>query len=165
VHGRNFNGTEGIDRLVYLDDIICFSATMEEHVQKLEAIFARLDQAKFRILPEKCVSAADTVDYLGHVCTPFGIRPDPNKIKAIRSYPVPKTVRDVRAFIGLAGYYRRHVRNFAEIARKVLSTEPLLIHPDFSQPFSVDCDAATKAVGAVLSQLRNGEERPIAYCS
>jgi hypothetical protein len=91
----------------------------------------------------------------------------------------------------LAGYCRRHVRNFAEIAKpltqltkkevpfnwtdeqqeafdklkQILSTELLLIYPDFSQPFIVACDASTKAVGAVLSQMRNGEERPIAYCS
>jgi hypothetical protein len=184
-------GLKGIDCSVYLDDIVCFSATMEEHAQKLEAIFKRLEEANFKIQPGKCVFATDTVEYLGHICTPFGIRPDPKKVKAIEQYPVPKTVRDVRAFIGLAGYYRRHVRNFAEIARpltsltkkdvpfewttehqqafdklkEILSTEPLLMYPDFFQPFIVACDASTRAVGAVLSQLRNGEERPIAYCS
>jgi hypothetical protein len=114
-------GLKGIDCLVYLHDIICFSATMEEHAQKLEAIFARLDQANFKIQPEKCVFATDTVEYLGHVCTPLGIWPDPNKIKAIQSFPVPKTVGDVRAFIGLAGHYRRHVRNFAEITRSLFN--------------------------------------------
>jgi hypothetical protein len=109
-------GLKGIDCLVYLDDIICFSATIEEHVQKLDFIFKRLEQANFKIQPEKCVFATDTVEYLGHICTPSGIRPDPNKVKAIKQYPIPKTVRDIRAFIGLARYYRRHVRNFSEIA-------------------------------------------------
>jgi hypothetical protein len=149
---------KGIDCLVYLDDIICFSATIEEHAEKLQTIFERLEQASFKIQPEKCVFATDTVEYLGHICTPQGIRPDPKKIKAIEEYPVPKTVRDIRAFIGLAGYYR-HVQNFAELAqpltnltkkevpfewtevhqksfeelKRILSTEPLLIYPDFLQ--------------------------------
>jgi len=184
-------GLKGIDCLVYLDDIICFSATMEEHGQKLQTIFERLEQANFKIQPEKCVFATDTVEYLGHICTPLGIRPDPKKVRAIEEYPVPKTVRDIRAFVGLAGYYRRHVPNFAGLAKplttltkkdvpfvwthecqqafdelkRILSTEPLLIYPDFSQSYIVACDASTKAIGAVLSQLRNGEERPIAYCS
>ena len=184
-------GLKGIDCLVYLDDIICFSVTMEEHARKLHTIFERLEQANFKIQPEKCVFATDTVEYLGHICTPLGIRPDPKKIRAIALYPVPKTVKDIRAFIGLAGYYRRHVPNFAGLAKplttltkkdvpfvwthecqqafeelkRILSTEPLLIYPDFLQPFIVACDTSTKAVGAVLSQLRSGEERPIAYCS
>jgi hypothetical protein len=137
------------------------------------------------------VFATDTVEYFGHICTPFGIRPDPKKFKAIKQYPTPKTLRDVRAFIGLAVYYRRHVQNFAKIAKpvtnltkkevpfdwtqecqqifqklkEILSTEPLLVYPDFTQPFILVCDASTKAVGTVLSQLRDGEERPIAYCS
>ena len=128
---------------------------------------------------------------MGHICTPSGTRPDPKKVKAIEQYPTPKTVRDVRAVIGLAGYYRRHVRNFAEIAKlltsltkketpfdwtqecqqafqklkKILSTEPLLVYPNFTQPFIVACDTSTKAVDAVLLQLRDGEERPIIYCS
>jgi hypothetical protein len=164
---------------------------MEEHVKKLHAIFGRLERAKFKIQPEKCIFATDTVEYLGHVCTPLGIRPDPKKIRAIEEYPTPKTVRDIRSFLGLAGYYRRHIRNFAELAKPLttltkkdvpfdwttehqkafdmlkrnLSMEPLLIYPDFSKPFIVACDASTKAVGAVLSQIREGEERPVAYCS
>ena len=100
-------------------------------------------------------------------------------------------MRDIRSFIGLAGYYRRHVPNFAMLAqtltnltkndvpfewkkehqivfeelKRILGTEPLLIYPDFTQPFIVACDASTKALGATLSQMYNGEERPIAYCS
>jgi hypothetical protein len=105
----------------------------------------------------------------------LGIWPDPKKVRAIQEYPVPKTVRDIRAFVGLAGYYRRHVPNFAGLAKslttltkkdepfvwtqecqqsfdklkRILSTEPLLIYPKFSQPFFVACDASTKAIGAV----------------
>jgi hypothetical protein len=184
-------GLKGVDCLVYLDDVICFSATMEEHAKKLQAIFERLKQANFKIQPEKCVFATDTVEYLGHICTPLGVKPDPGKVRAIKDYPVPKTVRDIRSFIGLAGYYRRHVQDFAKLAqpltnltkkdvpfiwtdehqlafenlKQILSTEHLLIYPDFTQPFIVACDASTKAIGAVLSQVREGEERPVAYCS
>jgi hypothetical protein len=148
-------GLKGIDCLVYLDDI-CFSTTIEEHAKKLQAIFKRLQQANFKIQPEKCVFATDIVEYLGHICTPEGIPPDPKKVKVIKEYPTPKTVGDIRAFIGLAGYYGRHVPNFAELAKpltslteahfewtgeqqkafeelkRILSTEPLLIYPDFS---------------------------------
>jgi len=184
-------GLKGIACLIYLDDIICFSATMEEHAEKLRDIFEMLEQANFQIQSEKFVFATDTVEYLGNICTPLGIRPGPKKVRAIEEYPVPKTVRDIRAFIGLAGYYKRHVPNFAELAKPlttltkkdvpfvwthefqqafdelkgILSTEPLLIYPDFSQPFIVACDASTKAVGAVLSQRRNGKAHPIAYTS
>ena len=77
----------------------------------------RLEQANFKIQLEKCVFATDTVEYLGHVCTPQGVRPDRKKVKAIEDYPVPKTVKDIRSFIGLAGYYRRHVPNFAKLAQ------------------------------------------------
>jgi hypothetical protein len=121
----------------------------------------------------------------------LGIKPDPKKVKAIEEYPVPKTIKDIRSFIGLAGYYRRHVPNFAKLAqpltiltrkntpfisteeqqkpfeelKRILRTEPLLIYPDFSQPFIVTCDASTKAIGAVLSQVRDGAEMPVGYCS
>jgi hypothetical protein len=139
----------------------------------------------------KCVFATDTVEYLGHLVTKDGVKPDPRKVQAIREYPTPRTVRDVRAFIGLAGYYRRHVQNFAKIAKPltnltrknvpfewgpeqetafrklkdISNQEPLLIYPNFSQPFIVACDVSTKAVGAIFLQVRNGEERPVAFCS
>ena len=109
-------GLKGIDCLIYLDDIMCFSTTMEEHAKKLRNIFERLDQANFRIQIEKCVFATGKVEYLGHICTPRGIRPNPKKVKAIEEYLVPKTVKDIRSFNGLAGYYRRHVPNFAKFA-------------------------------------------------
>jgi hypothetical protein len=85
-------GLKGIDCLVYLEDIICFSATMEEHAQKLQTIFERLEQANFKIQP-KFFFATDTVEYLEHICTPLGIRADPKKVKAIMEYSVPRTVR------------------------------------------------------------------------
>jgi hypothetical protein len=84
---------------------------MEEHALKLQIIVEWLERANFKIQPKKCVFATDTVEYFGHIFTPEGIRPEPKKIKAIQEYSVPKTVRDIRAFIGLAGYYRRHVWN------------------------------------------------------
>ena len=96
-------GLKGIDGLVYLDDIICFSATMKEHARKLQNIFERLEQANFKIQPEKCVFATDMEEYVGHICTPQGIRPDPKKVEAFAEYPVPKTVKDVRSFVVLAG--------------------------------------------------------------
>jgi hypothetical protein len=67
------------------------------------------------------VFATDTVEYLGDICTPRGIRPYPKKIRAVEEYPVPRTLRDIRAFIGLAGYYRRHIQNFAELAKPLTS--------------------------------------------
>ena len=98
-----------------------FLVTMEEHVKKLQNIFERLEQANFKIQPDMYVSAIDTEEYLGHICTSSGVRPDLKKITTIKEYPIHKTMRDIRAFIGLAGYYRRHVRNFAELAKPLTS--------------------------------------------
>jgi len=90
---------------------------MEEHAEKLRNIFERLDQANFKIQPDKYVFATDQVEYLGHICTHQGIRPDPKKVRAIKEYPIPKTVKDIRSFVGLAGYYRRHVPDFARLGQ------------------------------------------------
>lgn len=184
-------GLKRIDYLVYLDDLVSYSTTIDEYVRKLRRIFEQLEQARFKIQLDKCDFVIDSVEYLGHIVTKHGDKPDSKKIRAVCEYPVPRTVKDIRYFIGLASYYRRHVPNFAEIAKsltsftkkyvpfewtgrqqaafgslkELLSTEPLLIYSDFSQPLILACDASTKAIGAVLSQLRNGEEKPIAYCS
>jgi hypothetical protein len=96
-------GLKGIDCLAYLDDLICYSATMKEHADKLERIFQRSEQANFKIQPNKCVFATDTVEYLGHIVNKEGVKQDPKKTRAVRDYPIPRTVRDVGAVIGLAG--------------------------------------------------------------
>ena len=184
-------GLRGVDFLCYLDDLTIFSPDVATHVEKLQRVFDRLRGANFRIQPDKCQFAIDKVEYLGYIVTSEGVKPDPSKVKAIREYPQPKNVKEIRSFVGLASYYRRHVPNFADTAlpltkltkknekfkweneqenafqklKEILSTEPLLIYQDFSQPFVVTCDVSNTAVGAVLSQLRDGKEKPIAYCS
>jgi hypothetical protein len=95
-------GLKGIGCLAYLDDLACYSATIDEHVCKLRRIFERLEQAGFRIQPDECVFATDSVEYLGHIVTKNGVKPDPKKIRAICEYPIPRTVRDIRSFVGLA---------------------------------------------------------------
>jgi hypothetical protein len=120
-----------------------------------------------------------------------GIHPCPEKVKAVQNYPVPKSVKEVRSFLGLASYYRKLIPRFAEIAKplteltqkgeefmwtplrqkhfdelkKKLTTAPVLAYPEFQVPFILSTDASSKAIAAVLSQVQGGAERPTAYAS
>ena len=105
------------DCLIYLDDIIIFSSTVEEHLQRLDAVFSRLSQHNLKLKASKCEFLKSKVTYLGHVVSEEGIETDPEKTEAIKSWPVPKTVKDVRAFLGFTGYYRKFIKNYAKIAR------------------------------------------------
>ena len=102
--------------LFYLDDIIVFSSTWEEHLARLREVFERLRHAKLKLGATKCTFAAKEVSYLGHRITEEGLLPDPSLLAAIREIPPPKTATEVRSFLGLAGYYRRYVKGFAAIA-------------------------------------------------
>ena len=102
--------------LVYIDDIILFSTTVDEHLERLITVLGRLRSAGLKLKPEKCALFQKSVSFLGHVVSDDGIATDPKKIKAVVEWPVPKTIREVRAFLGLAGYYRRFVLHFASIA-------------------------------------------------
>ena len=97
--------------LVYLDDVIIFGASIEEHAERLRNVFERLREAKLSLKFEKCHFAKERVKYLGHVIDGKGVGPDPDKIQAVRSYPVPTCVKEVQSFLGLANYYRRFVDN------------------------------------------------------
>ena len=147
-------GLRGVYCLCYIDDLLIFSKDIASHAMKLQKVFDRLKDTNFKIQANKCQFAVDTVEYLCHIVTSEGIKPDPSKVVAIQ------TVRDIRSFVGLASYYRRHVSKFAAIAQPltkltrknkkfvweieqeqafaklkyILSTEPLLIYPDFTQP-------------------------------
>lgn len=105
------------DCLIYLDDIIIFSSTFEEHLERLEAVFSRLKQHNLKLRADKCEFMKSRVTYLGHLVSENGIETDPEKTEAIRTWPIPKTVKDVRAFLGFTGYYRRFIQNYARLAR------------------------------------------------
>ena len=102
--------------LFYLDDIIVFSSTWEEHLARLRQVFERLRHANLKLRAEKCAFAAKEVSYLGHRVTEEGLLPDSALLAAIREIPPPKKATEVCSFLGLAGYYQRYVKNFAAIA-------------------------------------------------
>ena len=121
--------------LFYLDDIIVFSSTWEDHLARLREVFERLRHAKLKLGPAKCTFAAKEVSYLGHRVTEEGLLPDPTLLAAIRDIPPPKTATEVRSFLGLVGYYRRYVKGFAAIAAPLhaLTRKDALFH------WSEDC--------------------------
>ena len=105
------------DCLIYLDDIIIFSSTFEEHMERLQAVFERLQEHNLKLKPSKCELFKERVSYLGHVVSEEGIHTDPAKIEAVKSWPVPKNIKDVRRFLGFTGYYRKFIQGFAANAR------------------------------------------------
>lgn len=102
--------------LVYLDDILVFGSTFQETLSRLETVLSRLCGLNLKVKPEKCQLFKEKVRYLGHVVTEQGTSPDPDKVRAVMEWPRPKTLRDVRGFLGLSGYYRRFIRKYAEVA-------------------------------------------------
>lgn len=177
---------------VYLDDIIIFSVSLAEHLARLEEVFKRLRKANLKIQLDKTEFLRTEVAYLGHVITPEGVKPNPDKIKAIMNYPIPSTTTEIKSFLGLLGYYRKFIRDFAKITKPMtmclrkgskidincpyyrecftkcqtlLTNEPILQYPDFQKPFRLTCDASNIAVGCVLSQVTNGADLPVAYAS
>ena len=103
--------------LIYLDDVIIFSSSFEEHIERLEAVFSRLQEHNLKLKASKCEFLKSRVAYLGHIVSESGIETDQTKIEAIKIWPVPKSIKDVRSFLGFTGYYRRFIKNFASIAR------------------------------------------------
>ena len=177
--------------LVYLDDIIVFSTNLEAHFYRLEILFMRLAQAGLKLKPSKCHLLQREVAFLGHRVSGAGISTDPEKISAIESWPIPRNLREVRSFLGLCSYYRKYVQGFAETAeplhaltrkgarfewskececafqqlKRKLQEAPVLTLPTSEDEFILDTDASESGLGAVLSKMVNGEEKPVAYAS
>jgi hypothetical protein len=177
--------------LVYLDDIVLYSKDISEHLERLRVLLTRLRGAKLKLKPSKCHLLRREVEFLGHVVSGEGVGTDPKKIEAVEYWPTPAVVRDVRSFLGLASYYRKFVRSFAEIAaplhaltgkntpfhwtdgcqrsfeqlKLALIQAPVLAMPVENEPYLLDTDASNHGIGAVLSQLQDGQERPVAYAS
>lgn len=178
---------------VYIDDLLVVSADFESHVKLLELVSNRLRSANLTINVDKSKFCLREIKYLGFVIGDGCIRTDIEKIKAIVDFPIPKTVRHVRRFVGMTGWYRRFLKDYATVAapltdlysltdskfrwnpiaqeafeklKVAMSTAPILSHPDFSKHFFIQCDASTYGVGSVLFQLSDdGKESPISYFS
>ena len=115
------NPSDGPDFVsVYLDDILVFSPSLDDHLKHLGQVLNRLSQAGLKLKPSKCHFLTQQVEYLGHIITPQGIKPNPEREKAVRDFPVPTSLKDVRAFVGLVSYYRRFIKGFAQSAPTAL---------------------------------------------
>jgi hypothetical protein len=178
--------------LVYMDDIIVYSRSFEEHLQHLQAVFDRLRQGRMFLKPSKCAFLRRELPFLGHLLTKEGLKPDPAKVAVIRDARPPRSIHEVRCFLGLANYYRRFIEGFADVAeplhrltgkhatfkweeeqqaafdelKKRLVTAPVIAQPRLDRPFVLHTDASAHAIGAVLTQVDEaGGERVIAYGS
>ena len=103
--------------MIYLDDIIVFSQTPEEHIYRLKALFNKLKAAGLKLKPSKCDLFKQQINYLGHVLSKEGVSTDPEKIKAVTEWPLPTTVTEVRSFLGFVSYYSRFIPNFSKVAK------------------------------------------------
>ena len=178
--------------VVYIDDILIYSKTFDEHLKHLERVFEKLKEAKLMIKLKKCKFGEQNIEFLGHIIGRDGIKPDPEKIEKIKNLKAPNNLTELRSVLGLCSYYRRFVKNFSkivkplnkllkkhikyewtkeqqkalEILKQKLIEYPILIQPDFEKPFILAVDASGNALGAVLSQLNEeGNEAVIAYAS
>ena len=133
--------------LFYLDDIIVFSSTWEEHLARLRQVFERLRHVNLKLGAEKCTFDAKEVRYLGHRVTEEGLLPNSSLLAAIREIPPPKTATEVRSFLGLAGYYRRYVKNFTAIAGPLhaLTRKHAVFH------WSAECQTAFDSLKTLLT--------------
>ncbi|KAJ0593138.1 putative nucleotidyltransferase, Ribonuclease H [Helianthus annuus] len=172
--------------VVYFDDILVYSRTSDEHQSHLSELFKTLDKEKLYGNLDKCEFFTNQVTFLGYLVSEQGIQVDDRKIQAIRDWPVPTSIHQVRSFHGLASFYRRFIKNFSTVVaplteitkfkqftwtpqaqtafeelKNQLSSTPVLALPCFNEVFEVECDASGVGIGAVLSQLG----RPIAYFS
>lgn len=178
--------------MAYLDDIVVFSKDFDQHLVDLTKVFDRIRKCKLKIKPPKCSFAKAGIHYLGFVITPRGVECDPETTARVENFDIPRNKKDVRSFLGLTSYYRKFIRNYANIAKPlhnithhdsafewtsecqeafeklkgILISPPILAFPNFEKPFVLATDASGVGIGAVLKQKGDdGKERVVAYAS
>jgi hypothetical protein len=173
--------------LVFVDDILIYSKTLEDHAQHLQQVFAVLEQQGLKVKKSKCAFAKKEFAYLGHIISAQGVSTDKGKVAPIIKWQPPTNVKELRSFLGMTGYYRKFIKSYGIISRTLtdflkkgaqyvwnskkeaafqalksaLVTAPVLALPDFSKTFIVETDACSKGVGAVLIQ----DNHPLAFIS
>lgn len=178
--------------VVYLDDILIFSKTLEEHKEHVHKVLKKLQDAKLLVEPEKSKFHVQEVDFLGHTIRPNEISMEKSKVEAVKDWPQPKNVKDVQSFLGFANYYRRFIKDFGKIAtplheltrkdnkwewdneaqeaftqiKESILSEPVLATFDPDKPVELETDASDFALGAQVGQRdEDGKLHPIAFYS
>ncbi|KAJ4780691.1 polyprotein [Rhynchospora pubera] len=172
--------------IIFFYDIVVYSGSLEAHLEHLSQVFQILRSNQLVVKPSKCTFAVSQIAFLGHIISASTVAADPDKLKAIADWPTPTTQRQLRGFLGLAGYYRRFVHRYASIAgplidllskdkflwsesaqeafltlKTALISAPVLALPNFSLPFILETDASGVGIGAVLMQ----DQHPVAFYS
>lgn len=179
--------------VTYFDDIVIFSDSWESHLEDIENVVKKLQEANLTVRPSKCKIGATQLKCLGHIVGNGSVTPDPSKVQAIQDFPLPVTKKNLKSFLGLTGYYRAYIAKYAEISvlltnmlkkseptklkwnseqvtafkllKEALMTAPVLITPTFENPFIVQTDVSQYAIGAVLSQEMIDGDHPVSYIS
>ena len=109
------SGLQGRELFVYMDDIVIYATSLQEHERKYKLLTDRLREANLKLQPDKCEFLKSEVTYLEYVISKDEVKPDPKKLEAVRLFPRPKTLKNIKQFLGLAGYYRRFIPNFSKL--------------------------------------------------
>jgi dUTPase len=177
--------------LVYLDDVLVWATTVEEHLARLRTIFQLIREAGVRLKPQKCEFLKRRVTFLGHIVSQDGVETEPSKIEAVKEWPRPTSKKDVQSFMGLCGYYRRFIPDFSTVAEPLtkltrkgfqfawteeeerafkelkdrLMSTSVMAHPNFGKDagrFILDTDASSDVgIGAVLSQVQSDKTEKV----
>ena len=173
----------------YLDDILCLSPSIEQHFTDLRNIFDALRKGNLKLKRTKCEFFLEELDFLGMKVTTDGLKPSPDKVDKLKSFPTPKNTKDVRSFTGLAQFYRKFIKGFSQTARPLfdllkhdqkfkwtqnceksfqtlkdsICNDAILLYPDYNKQFHLTTDASGTALGATLSQEKDGVLRPVAF--
>lgn len=176
---------------IYIDDIVIASKTLQEHLEKLKLVFDKLTAHHLKLKPSKCKFLLDSITYLGFHVTNGVVQPDPSNLNVVQNFKIPANKKNVRQFLGLTGFYRRFIENYAlkalpltnltkndttfiwstaeqkafDTLKTELLLEPILNLPDFAKPFVICTDASNHSLGAILCQEKNNFLHPVAYAS
>jgi hypothetical protein len=170
--------------LVFFYDTLIYIKSWEEHVQHVDIVLQPLEEQQLYANPSKCAFEVQEVECLGHIVSHEGVKLDPNKIKAMREWPIPKTLKKLKGFLELTYYYRNFVKNYGQIAtplttllkkeefywtqeatkyleklKEAMCTNVILVTPNFTKTFIVECDALDHGISAVLIP----EGRPLTF--
>lgn len=177
--------------IVYLDDVLIYSKTKEEHLELLKIFFSKIEEFNLKLKPSKCHIFVEELTFLGHLIKGGELHPDPTKVEVINSCESPKDLKSLKTFLGMSGYYRRFIPHYATTAEPLyaltkkgvkfnwstecqnsfqklkdcLVKDPIMASPDWNQEFIVISDASDVGLGCVLAQKQNGLEKVICYAS